>query len=760
MSNKLNINSFSDNTNNLIKNVNKTISTLNGISDTFTTKDEFVTLKMADDTNIQMPSYTNLLNRLKNVENTINAFTSGSGMVKLLDGTHRKVEVSTIPNVPQKIEGVTPPTTFKSNANWFFEDLIFPKLVVSIDLTNKIEEDSDRIKICRVIIPADNNIDFYINNIRDNNLSYNELTNLLSKNNINYYEDVDVINFPLSIEKYNGDFVITKTEIINGSLYYFLDNTLYGLNTENNTNVSKNINLKIGDTLRYKNTLYLIEEVDLSLNKVKMIAQVGMDIPSKNDTISIYVSPFATKSIDVTIGVDEINCIYFKGVNENYNLLSNDWSEPINFITNDLVNENNETLSYFYTNFVSDFGAEWISQAKERKIPAYKGIIPNTPVLDNTELKVVQINTHVNSSLNTEEITSTSSQIMALKSAISSSRDTIAKLKANLSNTSIQSERYEIQSLISNEESTLATNTSEYKSLVNNLMTQLKENSASITSPKYRIRGFFPIPEPKYVYQKNNNGEDVVIGKQEIIGFDIKYRYIRNDETGVELGTYSYLDGSTSISGVFTDWNIITPKIKEKVFDNELGIFVWKEENVGDGNIININQIDIPINDGEKVEIKVRSISEAGYPNCPIKSDWSKSVIVSFPSNLSTTNQLTNLLQDAKSDVISIQLDDVLKSAGYYNHISDETTSPSDNTFTYHHNSENIYFVNEKIENNNRTTNTISVSNMLKEIINSINGIKTDINSMQNNISDLQSEIKTIVYRIDKLEEKTNVNNN
>jgi hypothetical protein len=29
---------------------------------------------------------------------------------------------------------------------------------------------------------------------------------------------------------------------------------------------------------------------------------------------------------------------------------------------------------------------------------------------------------------------------------------------------------------------------------------------------------------------------------------------------------------------------------------------------------VNINQIDIPIQKGERVEIKARSISEAGYP--------------------------------------------------------------------------------------------------------------------------------------------------
>lgn len=744
-SEKYNINSFSDNATNLIKSVNNSISTLNGIADTFTTNKDMVNIPLMED-NIQLPSYTNLINRLKNVENTIAALTSGNGAIKLLDGTHRKVEVSTMPNVPKKIKNIVSPTTFKSNSNWFFENLIFPKINVSIDLTNQIEDDSDRVKICRVIIPkTDDNVDFYTNYIRDNKLTYNELVDLLTGKNINYYEDVDTINFPLTVEKYSGDFVINKTEIIDGKLYYYIDNVYYGINKENDENVSYNINLKVNDTLRFNNTLYIIEEIDLTLNRVKMISQVGLDSPSIGDTMSIYVSPFASKIIEVGIGYDEINCIYFKGVNEKYNLVSNDWSEPVNFITNELTNENNETLTYFYNTYVSDFGAEWISQAKEKKIPAFKGLTPNTPILNESNFKVVQINTQVNSTLHQDEIINMSSQIMSLKYAINSSRETITKIKKDLSNTTVQAERYNLQNILSSEENTLSSNTSEYKSLVNYLNSYVRENSINVANPKYRVRGFFPIPEPKYIYEKNENGENIKVGKQDVIGFDILYRYIKNDETGVELGTYSYVDGSTSMNGIFSDWNIAKSKIREKIFNNELGIFVWSDENTGDGNEININQIDIPINDGEKVEIKVRSISEAGYPTCPIKSEWSKSVIISFPSNLSTNNQFKNIWEDAKSDATAIQLDDIMKSAGYYNHIEDERLS-SDNTLNYHHNADRIYFYKNTTDaSGNTNTETKSVSEMIKSLEGSINLLNTKIYNIASNLADLQATVKQLI---------------
>ena len=95
---------------------------------------------------------------------------------------------------------------------------------------------------------------------------------------------------------------------------------------------------------------------------------------NKGRVFSFYISPFASKEIDVPVGANEINCVYFKGVNEQYNLLGNEWSDCVSFITNELVNEGGDTLKNYYQKYVADFGAEWISFAKEKKVPAYSGL--------------------------------------------------------------------------------------------------------------------------------------------------------------------------------------------------------------------------------------------------------------------------------------------------------------------------------------------------------------------------------------------------
>ena len=75
------------------------------------------------------------------------------------------------------------------------------------------------------------------------------------------------------------------------------------------------------------------------------------------------------------------------------------------------------------------------------------------------------------------------------------------------------------------------------------------DNNAVLENPKYHIRGFFPIPPLKYQDEDNQYAE-------EIIGFDIAYRYICEDDTATQLNTFNYTDndGTSIISGTFSDW--------------------------------------------------------------------------------------------------------------------------------------------------------------------------------------------------------------
>jgi len=108
------------------------------------------------------------------------------------------------------------------------------------------------------------------------------------------------------------------------------------------------------------------------------------------------------------------------------------------------------------------------------------------------------------------------------------------------------------------------------------------------------------------------------------------------------------------------------------------------------------------------VEIKARSISEAGYPQNPLKSVWSNSVIVSFPPNLPSTNEIADLIKDVNDDALNIAISNTLNSAGVSSHLDD--TIPNINSVNglyFKHIAKNIAY-----ENTDETTGTKVVTSV------------------------------------------------
>lgn len=150
--------------------------------------------------------------------------------------------------------------------------------------------------------------------------------------------------------------------------------------------------------------------------------------------------------------------------------------------------------------------------------------------------------------------------------------------------------------------------------------------------------------------------------------------------------------------------------MREKVYDENLGRYIWRSENVADGTETNINQIDIAINKGEKVEFMVRAISEAGYPENPLKSAWSNTVIIEFPPTLSTTNEIADLITMVNDDALQITINNTLDSIGVSVHLDDTVANTNSVVGTYYkHLSKNIAYEEKKIENGITTINTINL---------------------------------------------------
>lgn len=678
-----NTNSFTQTVIDLTRNVNIALANMEGMNESLTTENDTVTIEVegidpvTGDPSIytySIPSYNFALSQLYRISNTVDTFVSGGGVVLLNDGTYRQVTTIPIAKSPVAISNVMPPSKFKIRSNWFFESMMFPQLYVEFDLKGKIDDRSDRVVVRRVIFDNfdDEETQWFRDTFLGQTFTYEETVNILTTNQKRYWEDEEVQNLPLQPTEYTGKFLIINKGVIENEEWFYLDSLNFGLTTD--YTVVNSYELKIGDQLRYNDSLYRIAKIEVTEKRVQLTPLVGLGKPSINGYFYIYSTPFSEKLVQIPVGYDECNILFFKGVNDDFNIIADNWGYSINFYTNDLTLDGTTTsFPTYYFNYVADFGKQLEGQAKERFIPAYYGQIPSVPVITTDMFAVKQINTQMNAALDTDAIKNTQTQIESTKTIINSLKTTIAQQKAQLVELTDPAARADLNSKITANTNDLSKKTVEYQSLVRSLATVAYENSAVMADPKYRVRGFFPIPDP------------VGTPPQQIIQFEYAYRYLKLDNTGITLDTYEHADPSTGqiVRGTFTDWNIVQSSILQKVYDASTETYSWQPENIADGNVNNINQVDIPIQKGEKVQLKIRSISEAGWPSNPLKSDWSEPVVIDFPSNLEGSDQVINILGDAATEETTIKLDETLNSAGVYTHLNDSVPNPNSGTGTY-----------------------------------------------------------------------------
>ena len=755
-----NTNSFSENLSQLTAQTTQAIEMLAGMNEALS--GETAEVKISND--ISLPSFSNVVKRLERAENTISKFVQGKGIVETDDGTFRKVKVSTISRPPETIGTLNPVTEFSINPNWFFESLQYPRCIVKLDLTDKIDPASDRVYVTRIILDSEevtsSGIDvksFYAANIQNVNIGYSALINLLENNGIPYKEDRDEVALPLTYERFKGEYGITDIRLLKdekgkSQQWVYLDNINYMIVDENGQETSSGFVLNVGDYLRYNYSLYKIVDIAQNQKRVRLDYAVGYETIGIGDVIELYNAPFADKQVEIGIGINEINIVYVKGINEEYNLLARNWSAPISFYTNDLVFSDNSAVSFksYYVDNVADFGQNWIAQIKEGQIYSFNGKKPIAPVLNADDMNVVQINTQLDATLDKETYNKLTIEIASTKSNITAVRHTISSNKDLLIQSSSEDDRTNIQNLINNDTTKLNSLTTQYNSLVDELNTLLVEAGVINYSPKYHIRGFFGIPASRF------SDETTRAGEQRVIGFEIMYRYLHTDETGVKLESYEFTDTTNNViqTGVFTDWNIYQSSILAKVYNEETGVYEWTSENPADGSQININQIDIPIRSGEKVEIKARSISEAGYPYNPLKSDWSNSIIMSFPDNLTSDDTVTTMLDTVKNDMTAVVLQETMSAAGVYTHLADSNS-------TYKHAASNIAYTDSTTDpSTNLTTLTeMSVQNKLdaigKEFQNMIAKFSSMLDEHTKTIEEqVDTQLNNLLTRLETLEKK------
>jgi hypothetical protein len=665
--------------NNLLKLQNNGYQIITKLSDVVSSNADIVEVDVIDGSGViqkvYVPSYGSLKNQIVKLENdikNISGIGDTSSSVQLSDGSFRKILVSSLKKEASDIQRMQLPTTFNKKENWFFESFLNPLLYVTFDLTNQIKYETENIEVARYILNLDTDEKLRIFSDRffqKSDIKFQDFVRILLDNDIQYFLDKEVIDMPPRSIRFSGNFTVTDvfddtiTETVNSTtlqkrvLRVKLDKLTYD---DNQSNFLGTQQLKIGDSLIVNsgrnNTRYEIVNIEPSTRIISVRLIEGFDpILIGKDVLNFYGEDLVPVIAEVPIGFNEYCVIFVKPIDPDSRIQSVNWSPGVGMYTNDLSIVDPTTgktisLSSYYQNEVVDFGAYLYSTVKDKTPSAIYGVIPDSPTLDSANFKVLQINEHLTSTGSFQSLQKLQADKLRVQSQIKSLDNSIAQLR-----TKTQSTKYSSQKLFDTDNNDLtrlindrSSQSTLYASIIDDInKISVSENVDSLT-PKYRVRGFFPIPVAK-------NSERTT--PQEVVQFSIQYRYLKKDGSANSPKQIEFADNNGQTRrGTFSPWVEYKTDIRKRRLDPDTGIATWMVEDVENADTVNINQIDIPIQQGEAIEFRVKSISEAGWPVTPLESDYSNIIRVDFPTEFESIPSATSIIEQSKKEQVKVDL--------------------------------------------------------------------------------------------------------
>jgi hypothetical protein len=675
---------------------------INKLSQVLTTNSSQVQINqrsVADPTvvnNITVPSFGYVTARVENIEQKFNSLLDANNNlvgVKSADGTVKRFELLDITQTISDLEKISGanlplPSRFKTKNNWFFESFLSPLLYVPVDVTAYITDDIGKFEVRRVIVTTNEDselISFFNTNYKGkNNVDYTSLIRTLLNNKITYTEDTNIIDLPGAINKYRGTFIVQKItevttpEIVNGQILtynkikYTLDHLDY-TDVTGATAASQRRELVAGSRLITEgNSEYLVESISTTDKTVILKRVFGSDGITLFEKLRIKPEVYRSPILGVNIGYNEREVIFIKPISNKMDLTVDYLSNGFGIYTNELLitTQAGETLSLadYYNNFVSDFGMLFLAYAKEKKVPNSLGYKPSAPVLSANSFKVLQADSHIADTQSVNTIKELLAKKESLNSTLREHDKSIDSIKKTLNATGDQNEsiRLKAQSDLKNKSDARDQTFSELSTTVKQLSTNIKSVPEFSAQPKYRVRGFWSTPP----------SVETPYGTQHVIQFKVSYRYLNANKNASTAAPITFTDSNgTQRTGYFSPYTEFLTKAKKKEYNESTGVYEWVEENVADPDSINFNQLDIAIRKGESVQIRIKSLSEAGYPENPVESDWSDPVTVDFPGEIQSTEETTLLAQQTFAEETRIALQEELNARGLSQHLSTSFTS-------------------------------------------------------------------------------------
>jgi hypothetical protein len=747
---------------------NNVVQILEQINSLATTTQATLNLTITDSAGnlqyVSVPSFSNLLNQIKILTNNVNTLyglNNNGSIIQTGPNSFQRIITVDLNLEPADISGLSIPTNFVSERNYIVDNLMDPELFINIDLTGKIDNDTREILYIKYLIGFETDINGNLTSAGNSALSsfnstYNGQTNIVLNDFLIWQSTTPGILLPGNPEykqetiqlnpnqlQYSGLFTVLKAAIDNNNILWYYFNTLDY--TDLLSGLTKT--LALGDSLIINtvnsNTIYQVVNISTSASdfRVQLTAVTGNQPVPINiiNGLKFYSVILTDRSVNIPIGYNEYAVIFLKSLNTTNNIISKNWSSGIAFWSNNLNlissdNYNGLSMLQYYNSVVTDYGSA-LEDLVNKNVPLREGITPTAPILNVNNFQVVQTNLHLTNSQNINVLKSQASQVAQLDSQLTQISAAIESKNKQIQVTrfTTPADRQKANNDLINLQSKYNMVAAQKTSINNQILAS--SNTAPNVTPEYAVRGFWTIPAP--VVPTFSNASQAVGKPQQIVKFDVEYKLLSADGSETAPLTFKLYDTSvntnSSSTAIFSNWQNLPTIAAERTFDDSTNTFSWVIPDQNNAGNIDINQLSIPILPNETVQIRIRSISEVGFPDSPLYSDWSNIISISFPNSLlnsyeNAQNIITNsMIDNAKNDVLQ-----TLNNQGLNQLLSQKTTVNN-----------NTYFLNTDVILSgfkDSSGNAIDLYQYLTNLANTIS-------DLQAQISKAQGTLKITLYR-------------
>ena len=692
----------------------RNLEILKALNDSFYSKREHISAVIGDEV-YNIPSFLYLESKIgdleNNFENLVNAPKTGTAAF-VFDGNSQEIQLKGFSTTPDPLS-LKQVENFDVEQNKIFKDLLSPNPYIRLDLS-EIGNDVTEVVVKKIDI-KNTNLLSQITGIssEENTVDYAGVLKILSV----YESDKDFVEYdtirrlPVKADAPYGRYTIKKIEnnwtdenleqhyilILNEKLNYWTESgTLQRSIYPGNELITSNDVAKLRvDRLDYSKNLV---EVTVENGAFADLAEYNAGYQNNDYAILKYfsiVGQDSSKYVDVPLEEDK-NLLVFVSVLDSRLNIQGPWGTGLLIDTDNLTievrgEEGKEdvtiyTFSDYYKNYINNIGDTLFGLTKMFQTDIfnwtsdeYNTITNAKPKLNPEILRVVEINSHLNDSESVKKIRSLHNQKSSYKSELSTVQADIDKLDDMLSQLSFSdtvNNRMVYESQMRSLNAKKAELNKNITEIVNEISDDVNSADVPLENAAYHIRGFFDV-----------DAIEAATGHK-VIRIDTEYRYKnRNRSTGSAL---SIADEENTKTYIYSDWN----KMPSFVDQKRLSMSRWSQtisveypESTDELNVPSFNQIDIPITQGESVDIRLRVQYADGYPFVEVLSNWSDILNVEFPEEFISNIPVMRIIDINNEDAEIYRFRGLLESEGVIEHVGDKV---QDQDKLYFHHPENI----------------------------------------------------------------------